>query len=137
MGHGVPQTPEFLLEKALSAGSASMRAKYATHGLRQPTLERDTHVLLLRQLYLAHLEREQFHEARGVAEQMVELGDLVEPALHDAARACIAQGDYAAAAGHLRVAARSAPAQRRSLAPMDAGARAVSKWAVQSGPVCV
>jgi tetratricopeptide (TPR) repeat protein len=115
MGHGASQSPEALLEKALSAGSASLRAKYATHGLRQPTLGPDTHVLLLRQLYLAHLERGHFAEARGVAEQMVALGELVEPALHDAARACIAQGDLASAAGHLRVAARSAPAQRRAL----------------------
>lgn len=115
MGHGAPQTPEALLEKALTAGSPALRAKYATHGLRQPVLGRDTHVLLLRQLYLAHLEREHFAEARGVAEQMVALGDLTEPALHDAARACLAQRDYVAAAGHLRVAARSAPAQRRAL----------------------
>lgn len=115
MGQGAATSPEALLERAQSAPDASRRAKYATRGLSQPTLALDTQVLLLRQLYLAHLERDRFQEARDVAEQMVTLGELREPAHHDAARACIAQGDFMAAARHLRSAARHGPAQRRAL----------------------
>ncbi len=115
MGQGASQTPEAFLEKALRASDAVLRAKYATRGLSHPGLERDTQVLLLRQLYLAHLQREQFTEARAVAEQMTSLGALEEPAFHDAARACIGQGDLDAAARHFRMAARRAPAHRRAL----------------------
>lgn len=115
MGQGAPSSPEALLARARSASDPSLRAKYATRGLSHPTLALDTQVLLLRQLYLAHLERSHFDEARAIAEQMVALGKLREPALHDAARACMAQGDFAAAVRHLRSAARHGPAQRRAL----------------------
>ncbi len=108
-------SPEVLLEKALMADSARARAKYATRGLSHPSLEVDTQAMLLRQLYLAHLESERFDEARAVAEQAIALGVLVEPAYHDAARACIAVGDLRGAVGHLRMASRRAPAHRRSL----------------------
>lgn len=115
MARRVLRTPEALLEKASLAETPVLRAKYATRGLSHPTLERDTQLLLLRQLYLAHLERDQFEEARAVAEQMVSLGELEEPSRHDAARACLALGDFTAAIHHFRMAARRAPAQRRSL----------------------
>lgn len=115
MAQAAPQTPELMLEKALSAGDAAQRAKYATRGLSHPTLEKETQALLLRQLYLAHLEREEFSQALAVAEQILELGDLLEPALHDVARACIALGDLPAAIRHLRLALRRGPAHRRSL----------------------
>lgn len=115
MARRVPRTPEALLEKALLAETPVLRAKYATRGLSHPTVEQDTQLLLLRQLYVAHLEREQFEEARAVAEQMVSLGELEEPSRHDAARACLALGDFAAAIHHFRMAARRAPAQRRAL----------------------
>jgi tetratricopeptide (TPR) repeat protein len=121
MAHAASQTPELMLEKALNAGDASLRAKYATRGLSQPGLERETQQLLLRQLYLAHLEREEFAQARSVAEQMLEVGELVEPALHDIARACIALGDLPAATGHLRSALRSGPPHRRSLHAWNLG----------------
>jgi tetratricopeptide (TPR) repeat protein len=100
---------------ALGARDASSRAKYATRGLSHAALERDTQQLLLRQLYLAQLERQNYAEARGIAEQMVSLGELEEPAHHDAARACMAADDLAAAVRHLRLAARRAPAHRRSV----------------------
>ncbi len=115
MGQGASQSPEAFLDKALRAGDAGLRAKYATRGLSHPTVERDTQVLLLRQLYLAHLEREQLSEARTIAEQMTSLQELSEVAHHDAARACIGLGDLQAAARHFRVAARSGPANRRAL----------------------
>lgn len=115
MAQGATQTPECLLEKALSAETPTLRAKYATRGLSQPTLEPDTQHLLLRQLYLAHLERKEFEAARGVAEQMVAVGEMLETALHDAARACMAQGDLRAASAFLRLAARQGPPHRRAL----------------------
>jgi tetratricopeptide (TPR) repeat protein len=115
MAQGATHTPEFLLEKALTAGSASLRAKYATRGLSHPTLQREMQQLLLRQLYLAHLERAEFAAARSVAEQMIAIGEMLETVMHDAARACMAQGDLTAAAGYLRLAARHGPPHRRAL----------------------
>lgn len=103
-----------MLERARAAETPVLRAKYATGGLSQPRLETDTQVLLLRQLYLAHLERERYAEARAVAEQMVAVGDLSDVALHDASRACALLGDVPSAAKHLLTASRSGPTSRRA-----------------------
>jgi tetratricopeptide (TPR) repeat protein len=107
-------TAEALLERARAAETPVLRAKYATTGLRQPHLESDTQTLLLRQLYLAYLEREHYEDARSIAEQMVELGSLGDVALHDVARACLCLGDVRGAAAHLRTASRSGPPSRRA-----------------------
>lgn len=99
----------------MSARTTQARAKYAKLGLssRAP-LDRTTQALLLRQLYLSHYESRRFEEARAVAEQMVELGVLSDIAQQDAARACFALDDHEAALGHLRLAARQGPPQRRA-----------------------
>jgi tetratricopeptide (TPR) repeat protein len=115
MAASASQTPEQMLEQALCAGNAASRAKYATRGLSHPALEPDTHQLLLRQLYLSHLESREFAAARAVAEQMVDIGEIPEIAHHDLARACMAQGDLTAAVGYLRLAARQGPPHRRAL----------------------
>jgi tetratricopeptide (TPR) repeat protein len=70
--------------------------------------------MLLRQLYLAYFETRRFKEASQVADQIVALGILPDVAHQDAARAKQALGDIEAAAGHLRLAARLSPPNRRA-----------------------
>ena len=71
--------------------------------------------MLLRQLYLAHFESRRFEQAIEVAKQNVELGaTLIDVAHQDLARALHAIGDVDGAAGHLRLAARVAPAKRKA-----------------------
>lgn len=108
-------TPESLLQRAIGARSAAARAKYAKKGLacRAP-LDRTIQSMLLRQLYLAYFEQQQFSKALEIAEQMLDLDTLVDVCRQDAARALIALGDVDEAANHLRLAARAAPARRRS-----------------------
>lgn len=99
----------------MSAPTTAAREKYASLGLssRSP-LDRTTQMLLLRQLYLAHLERRAFQEAREISMQMLALGVLRDVAHQDAARACSALGDIEAALGHLRLASRHGPPHRRA-----------------------
>jgi pentatricopeptide repeat protein len=103
-----------LLQKATLARTAGTRAKYATKGLSEPGADRTTKTLLLRQLYLAHMEAGRFEDARSVAEQMVETGVLPDVARQDAARACLGVGATEEAVEHLRIASRVAPASRRA-----------------------
>jgi tetratricopeptide (TPR) repeat protein len=107
-------TPEEWLQKAMAARSANVRERYARHGLaaRSP-LDRTTHAMLLRQLYLALFEHGDFTEARVVAEQAIDLAVLSDVLLQDAARAALADGNVEVALGHLRAAARKGPASRR------------------------
>ena len=71
-------TPELLLRKATLARTSLTRAKYAQRGLAHGApLDHTTRVLLLRQLYLSHMEGRRFTEALRVAEQM--LGSTVMP----------------------------------------------------------
>jgi len=107
--------PEELLRKAMEARSAATRVRWARRGLatRAP-LDKTTHAMLLRQLYLSHFELRRFDEARDVALQALEL-HVLEDVLHqDVARAAYAAGDADAAVAHLRIAARRSPAARRS-----------------------
>lgn len=110
------QPPEHLLWLAMRAGDAKGRMSYARAGLTraEQELEPDTEVLLLRQLYLGHLELHELRSAADVALQMVEVGPLRDVAYHDAARALFALGDPGAAIEAQRLAARHAPAERRS-----------------------
>lgn len=107
-------TAEALLERARTAETPVLRAKYATSGLQKPRLESDTQALLLRQLYLSHMERGRYEDALAVAEQMLALGSLGDVARHDAARACLCLEDVPGALGHLRTASRSGPPSRRA-----------------------
>lgn len=114
-GREIQPEPELLLQKASLAKTAGLRAKYAKRGLdlegsADPTIR----TMLLRQLYLAAMERKQFTEAQELAHQMVELGVLPDSAHQDAARACLGKKDIDGAARHLRLAARLGPPARRS-----------------------
>lgn len=73
-----------------------------------------TQAMLLRQLYLAHMEARRFEAARQVADQMIETGVLADVAQQDASRACLGLGDTVRALEHLRIASRVGPASRRA-----------------------
>jgi pentatricopeptide repeat protein len=103
-----------LLEKATLARSAGLRAKYATRGLEEPGADTTTQAMLLRQLYIAHMEAKRFEDALAVAEQMIEKGVMPDVAQQDASRACLGLGDSARAIEHLRIASRVGPASRRA-----------------------
>ncbi len=97
------------------ASSARIRGDWARKGLAsRARLHRSTQSQLLRQLYLAHYEQRRFRQAFGIAEQMIELGDMPDVAHQDAARALHACGDIDGAVGHYRIAARRGPASRRA-----------------------
>ena len=107
-------TAEQLLQKAIAARSPTARARWARRGLatRAP-LDKTTHAMLLRQLYLSYYEGRRFPRARAIAVQALELDVLVDVFHQDAARAALGTGDLSAAVGHLRIAARRGPASRR------------------------
>ncbi len=108
-------TPEAMLRKASLATTAGLRAKYALRGLGHPgTVDRTTRAMLLRQLYLSHMESRRFTEALAVAEQMVDLDVMPDVARQDAARAHLGLGDVDAATRQLRLASRSCPPSRRA-----------------------
>lgn len=108
------QSPEEALSRAMTAQTARARGIWARKGLatRGP-LDRTTHSMLLRQLYLSHYEQRHFKKASEIAEQNIALGTLGEFAHQDAARAKQALGDIDGAAAHLRMAARVGPPKRR------------------------
>ena len=108
-------SPEECLQKAMAARTASSRARYARLGLssRSP-LDRTTHAMLLRQLYLSLYEARRFDRAHEVAVQALELGVLPDVLHQDAARACLSAGDLDGALQHLRAAARRGPPSRRA-----------------------
>lgn len=103
-----------LLEKATLARTAGLRAKYATRGLEEPGADTTTQAMLLRQLYLAHMEARRFRDALSVAERMIETAVMPDVAQQDASRACLGLGDTAKALEHLRIASRVGPASRRA-----------------------
>ena len=87
---------------------------HARRGLsHRGPLDRTTHAMLLRQLYLSLYEARRFKQARDVALQALELDVLSDVLNQDAARAALASGDLEAALSHLRAAARRGPASRR------------------------
>ncbi len=110
-----PPTPESMLQKASLARTPLSRAKYARRGLsHRGTLDRTTRTMLLRQLYLSHMEGRRFAEALLIAEQMLEGAVMPDVARQDAARACLGLGDRDRAIYHLRIASRVSPAARRA-----------------------
>ena len=107
--------PEILLRKATLAHSATQRAKYAERGLAHPGgVDRTTRAMLLRQLYLAHMEARRFDDALAVAEEMVTLDVMPDVARQDAARACLGLRELEHAIDHLRLASRVGPPCRRA-----------------------
>jgi tetratricopeptide (TPR) repeat protein len=103
-----------LLKKASQARTTSLRAKYATRGLSRQGSDRTTRMLLLRQLYLAHMEARLLEDALEVAEQMVKTGVMPDVARQDAARACLGLERVEQALEHLRIASRVGPPSRRA-----------------------
>lgn len=99
----------------MAAATPALRGRHARLGLatRAP-LDKTTHAMLLRQLYMAHFESRRFKKAHEVALQTIELRVLVDVAHQDAARAALALGLVEDAVGHLRLAARRSPATRRA-----------------------
>lgn len=109
-----PATPEDCLQKAMRAQSPRSRALHARRGLATAgRLDRTTHAMLLRQLYLALYEGRRFKKAHEVALQALELDVLADVLNQDAARAALADGELDAALIHLRAAARKGPASRK------------------------
>jgi len=108
-------TPELYLRKATLARTSGMRAKYALRGLDQGSrISRTTRAMLLRQLYLSHMEARRFASALETAQEMVGLGVMPDVARQDAARACLGLGNPETAIAHLRLASRVSPPSRRA-----------------------
>ncbi|MBK6811235.1 MAG: tetratricopeptide repeat protein [Sandaracinaceae bacterium] len=108
-------TPEQALLAALRSSRPEQRQQAAERGLALgPGVTRDTQVLLLRQLYLAHVELRQLRRAAEIATRAAALGPLQDIAWHDASRALSALGEGHEALLTPRRAARSAPPERRS-----------------------
>ncbi len=103
-----------LLQKATLARTSGLRAKYATRGLAERSADRTTQAMLLRQLYLAHVEARRFADALAVAEQMLATGVMPDVARQDAARACLGLDQPDRALEHLRIASRVGPPSRRA-----------------------
>jgi tetratricopeptide (TPR) repeat protein len=102
------------LRKATLAESSGARAKYATRGLATVGDDRTLRAMLLRQLYLSHMEAERFEQASEVAKKVIELGVMADVACQDLARAYLGLGRHREAIEELRRASRSCPASRRS-----------------------
>ncbi|MDQ3036631.1 MAG: tetratricopeptide repeat protein [Myxococcota bacterium] len=124
-----PASAEDFLRLALAASDASSRARLARRGLALDSsdLDPDTQVLLLRQIYLSHLDARRFRKAAEVAEQMSKVGAMKDIAQHDLSRALAAVGDLDAAIEAQRAAARNAPADRRSFQQWSLGT--LQHWA--------
>jgi tetratricopeptide (TPR) repeat protein len=110
-----PPNPEAMLRKATLARTSGTRAKYAERGLaHRGSLDRTTRTMLLRQLYLSHMEGKRFADALVIAEQMLAGAVMPDVARQDAARACLGLGDREGALTHIRIASRVSPAGRRA-----------------------
>jgi tetratricopeptide (TPR) repeat protein len=109
-----PPSPEEMLRKAMVARSPAARARWARQGLAAPApIDKTTHAMLLRQLYLSRYETHRFGDAYAVALEALAL-DVLRDVLHqDAARAALAAGEVDRAVSHLRIAARRGPPSRR------------------------
>lgn len=108
-------TPELMLEKATLARDPGARAKYARRGLSlKGPRDQTIRAMLLRQLYLSHIEGRRFELALSLALEMVATGVLPDVAHQDAARACLGLERRREAVEHLRIASRVGPASRRA-----------------------
>jgi tetratricopeptide (TPR) repeat protein len=105
---------EDFLRKATLAQTSGARAKYATRGLARVGEDRTTRAMLLRQLYLSHMEAQRFEAAAEIASAAVALGVLADVACQDLARAYLGLGRHRDAIDQLRRASRMGPASRRA-----------------------
>lgn len=108
-------TPEEWLQRAMGAKTATARERFAGQGLasRAP-LDRTTHAMLLRQLYLAYFEQKRWSDAHRIADEATRFDVLADVLHQDAARAALALGEVEDAVTHMRAAARKGPASRRA-----------------------
>ncbi len=99
----------------MEAASPEERRRLARRGLslRGP-LDPTTQAMLLRQLYLGHLELNHLRRAYTAAEQAIATGVMPDVMHQDAARAATALGWDDLAVQHLRLAARTSPPSRRA-----------------------
>jgi len=74
----------------------------------------ESRLLLLREVFKAHLRSSRPRSAQAIARKMTRLGALSEVAHADYGRACAALGRFEQAARSYRLAARFAPANRRA-----------------------
>lgn len=111
---GVDSKAGNFLRMATLAESSGARAKYATRGLAAAGDDRTLRAMLLRQLYLSHMEAERFDKASAVARDIIELGVMPDVACQDLARAYLGLGRYREAVDELRRASRVGPASRRA-----------------------
>ncbi len=129
------------LNRARTAKSAKARANYARAGLEQNPADLETRWLLLRQLYIAHLETRAWGLARQVAEDMAAMNpELRDVALFDLARAYFAEHRWAEGRLALLRSLDTAPHERRwdcvfALARADAvrGAPKEALWWLKTG----
>jgi tetratricopeptide (TPR) repeat protein len=113
-------TADDYLRLAISTGSPAEAAVLAERGLRHhgdgdQAIEPETRLLLLREIYRAHLHARRLRSAHAVARKMIRLGVAQEIAHVDLARACATLGWWHRAAQAYRIAARNAPAARRAM----------------------
>lgn len=115
-GQSSASPSEALLTRAIAAHDPVEREKWAREGLAVEDTRRapDTQFLLLRQLYLAQLERDRWDEAVALAEAMAKVGPFADLAHNDRSRALSARGDARAAIEAQREAVAVAPKERRS-----------------------
>ena len=100
---------------ALRSRRPEQRRQAAERGLADGArVTEDTKVLLLRQLYLAHIELRELRQAADIAVQAARVGPLQDIAWHDASRALAALGDTRDALLMQRRASRTASVERRS-----------------------
>lgn len=103
------------MQLALAARDPDDRLRLARAALSHgDALDRDTEFLLLRQIYVGHLERGENGRAVLATRRMVNVGVMADVAHHDAARAHAAKGDLAAAIVAQTLAVDAAPRDRRS-----------------------
>ena len=112
-----PLTADDYLRLAIHSASPTTAAAFAEKGLRGTTekLDPEVSVLLLREVFRAHLHARRLRSAHAVARKMVRLGALPEITHTDLGRACTALGWWVRAAQAFRIAARHAPARRRAM----------------------
>ncbi len=115
-------TADDYLRLAISTGSPAEAAVLAERGLRHhgdaagdQAIDPETRLLLLREIYRAHLHARRLRSAHAVARKTARLGVAQEIAHVDLARACAALGWWSRAAQAYRISARTAPAARRAM----------------------
>jgi tetratricopeptide (TPR) repeat protein len=112
-----PLDADDYLRLALGSASPAAAAVFAHKGLQgTPTVvDPEVSLLLLREVFRAHLQARRVRSAHAIARKMVALGALPEIAYADLGRACAALGWWPQAAQAYRMAARHAPARRRAM----------------------